>query len=129
MSLLRSLPRFFCVVSYKDFDLRSYDFASRALRNRAHKHLGSYFFGTILFSSAFFASSARGPVSLWLRFLGAKLGQCRVGEGPEIAEHIWWFRRVHHALGEKDADHILGWIDVGRGPGSAVPTESAGVMG
>jgi len=62
-----------------------------------------------------------------LRALG--LAQGSVGQGPEIAEHFRWFRRVHHALGEKDADHILGWIDVGRGAGAAVPTESAGVMG
>ena len=57
------------------------------------------------------------------------LGQCSVGEGPEIVVHVRWFRGVHDPLGEKDADHILGWIYVCRGAGAAVPTESAGVMG
>jgi len=43
---------------------------------------------------------------------------------PEIGEHVRRRRRIHHALGHQDADHVLGRIGMAGGSVAAAPAEA-----
>src|SRR5580704_8318663 len=53
------------------------------------------------------------------------LFHCSIRKCPEVGESLRRFGRIHHALGEEDAEHSLCGIGVGRCAEAAVPTESA----
>src|ERR1700730_12309713 len=50
---------------------------------------------------------------------------CSARKCPEIGEYFGGFRRIHHALGEEDADHSLSRIGVCGCAVAAGPAESA----